>query len=128
MTQTQASVSSSKPASKPAPKAILTLTDKAAAQIQQLMKSREKPALGVRISLKTKGCSGMAYALAYVEEATPGDEYIQEKGVSVYIDPAAVLFLIGSQMDFDDNPITPGFTFTNPNEKGRCGCGQSFHV
>lgn len=96
--------------------------------MKELMHERGKPSLGVRVSLKTKGCSGMAYALAYVDEPTPGDEKIVEDGVTVYVDPAAVLFLIGSQMDYNDDPITPGFVFTNPNEKGRCGCGQSFHV
>ena len=113
----------------PAPaKAILSLASGAIARMKELMHERGKPSLGVRVSLKTKGCSGMAYALAYVDEPTPGDEKIVEDGVTVYVDPAAVLFLIGSQMDYNDDPITPGFVFTNPNEKGRCGCGQSFHV
>lgn len=109
-------------------KSILSLTDKAASHIREILSRRSKPAIGVRISLKTKGCSGMAYALTYVEEKPPQDEIVQEKGVTLCVDPAAVLFLIGSQMDYEDDPIAPGFLFRNPNEKGRCGCGQSFHV
>lgn len=107
---------------------ILAVTDKAATHIKQLMRQREKAALGVRVTLKTKGCSGMAYALEYVDEVASKDECIQDKGVTLYIDPAAVLFLVGTEMDFDDNVLEPGFVFKNPNEKGRCGCGQSFHV
>jgi iron-sulfur cluster assembly protein len=110
------------------PKAILTLTEAAASHIQDLMAQRQKPTAGVRISLKTKGCTGMAYALTYVDEPMTADEVIQSQGVTVYVDPHAVLFLIGSEMDYRDDPIAPGFVFHNPNEKGRCGCGQSFHV
>ena len=108
--------------------AVLTITDAAAAHISHLLQERDKPAKGVRISLKTKGCSGMAYALEYVDTITAGDEHVHDKGVDVYIDPQAVLFLIGTHMDFENDPLQPGFKFINPNEKGRCGCGQSFHV
>ena len=108
--------------------AVLSVTDAAATHIRALLKARKKPAKGVRISLKTKGCSGMAYALEYVDAVVPGDEHVCDKGVDVYIDPSAVLFLIGTNMDFEDDPLEPGFKFINPNEKGRCGCGQSFHV
>ena len=108
--------------------AILTITAKAATHIQRLMNERNKPALGVRVSLKTKGCSGMAYHLEYVDEIKPGDECLKQEGVTVFIDPGAVLFLIGTQMDFDEDPLTPGFKFMNPNQKGGCGCGKSFHV
>ena len=70
----------------------------------------------------------MAYSLCYIDEAIAGDEHIQAQGINFYIDPQAVLFLIGTTMDFDDNQLNPGFIFQNPQEKGRCGCGQSFHV
>jgi len=107
---------------------ILTLSEKAVVRIKELLAARAKPAKGVRIQLKTKGCSGMAYALSYVDEANPQDELIKDQGIQLYIDPAAVLFLIGTEMDFNTDPLQPGFVFNNPNEKGRCGCGQSFHV
>jgi iron-sulfur cluster assembly protein len=107
---------------------VLTITDAAANHIRALMQARATPAKGVRISLKTKGCSGMAYSLEYVDVVKSGDEHVCDKDVNVYIDPQAVLFLIGTHMDFDDDPLQPGFKFINPNEKGRCGCGQSFHV
>jgi iron-sulfur cluster assembly protein len=97
-------------------------------QIGVLLGQRAKPALGVRLSLRTKGCSGMAYALTYVDEVPPKDEVIEQGGVRLYVDPAAVLFVIGTEMDYNDDPIAPGFVFKNPNEKARCGCGQSFHV
>lgn len=123
----------SRPTLEPSPSrtpqpALLSLTEKAALQVKHLLGKREKPAAGVRIGLKTKGCSGMAYALNYVDTPIAGDEVIKAHDVTVFIDPAAVLFLIGSEMDYNDDPLTPGFVFANPNEKGRCGCGQSFHV
>lgn len=124
-----APTASSAPATSSAPAAaVLTLTEKAALRVKALLDKRGKPAAGVRIGLKTKGCSGMAYALNYVDTPVAGDECLSAHGVTVFIDPAAVLFLIGSEMDYNDDPITPGFVFNNPNEKGRCGCGQSFHV
>lgn len=107
---------------------ILSITDKAAHHIKDLMAKRQRKALGVRVTLKTKGCSGMAYALEYVDNVPEKDTCVQEKDICLYVDPAAVLFLVGTEMDFDDNPLQPGFVFNNPNEKGRCGCGQSFHV
>ena len=124
------STSSSPPPSAPLKEkpAILTLTPKAAVHIKRLLKERHKPSLGVRVSLKTKGCSGMAYHLEYVDAVKPGDEFVKDQDVTLFIDPAAVLFLIGTHMDFDDDPLAPGFKFINPNEKGQCGCGQSFHV
>lgn len=110
------------------PRSILSISARAAKCITTLTGKREKNPLGVRVSLKTKGCSGMAYALTYVDQVEPKDHCVQDKGVTVYVDPAAVLFLIGTEMDFNDDPLAPGFVFNNPNEKGRCGCGQSFHV
>ena len=82
----------------------------------------------LRVSLKTKGCSGMAYDLSWVEAAGPGDEVVSDKGVTVLVDRKATLFLIGTVMDYEVKAMSAGFTFTNPNEKGRCGCGESFHV
>jgi iron-sulfur cluster assembly protein len=107
---------------------LLTLTENAAAQVKSLLSQREKPALGVRVSLKTKGCSGLAYGMEYVDTARPEDESVSCFDVVVFIDPQATLFLVGTTMDYVDDPLAPGFQFINPNEKGRCGCGESFHV
>jgi len=82
----------------------------------------------LRIGVKTKGCSGMSYDMSWVDEAGPGDEVVTDKGLTVLVDRKASLFLIGTVMDYEVKALTSGFTFTNPNEKGRCGCGESFHV
>jgi iron-sulfur cluster assembly protein len=110
------------------PKALFTLTDAAVERVQQLMQEREKPAIGIRIGVRERGCSGKAYTLEYVDEANAFDEKVQEKGVTIFIDPKAVLFVIGTEMDFVTEKLQSGFVFRNPNEKGRCGCGESFHV
>ncbi|MGL4825715.1 MAG: HesB/IscA family protein [Alphaproteobacteria bacterium] len=112
-----------------ASKEILTVTPEALSRIQALLAARQKPALGVRLSVKTKGCSGLAYALEYVDEAREGDErVVVADNVHLYIDPGALLFLIGSEMDYQEDALKSGFLFRNPNEKGKCGCGESFHV
>ena len=108
--------------------ALFKITSAAADQVKRLLEAREKPALGVRIGLRTKGCSGLSYTLEYVDELNPLDEVVKEHDVTVFIDPKAVMFLIGTQMDFEEDELQSGFTFNNPNEKGRCGCGESFHV
>ena len=110
----------------PAP--LMTLTDAAAERIKQLMANRSKPAAGIRLGVRAKGCSGLSYTLEYAEEKGAQDEIVEDKGVTVFIDPKATLFVIGTQMDYVDDAIQSGFVFTNPNEKGRCGCGESFHV
>jgi iron-sulfur cluster assembly protein len=83
---------------------------------------------GLRVGISTRGCSGMSYVVEYAEEPRQFEEVIEEKGVRIFIDPAATMFLIGSQMDYQEDRFQSGFTFSNPNEKGRCGCGESFHV
>ncbi len=106
----------------------LDITLKAQEQIKKLLNSRAEPCLGIRILLKTKGCSGLSYALefALIKEAL--DEEISFDDFKVFIDPKAMMFIIGTQMDFIEETLQTGFTFKNPNEKGRCGCGKSFHV
>lgn len=106
----------------------LNVTDAAAARIQALLDSRGKPSAGVRIGVRTKGCSGLSYTLEFADEPGKYDEIVQQKGVTVLIDPKAVMFLIGTEMDFVEDKLESGFRFSNPNEKGRCGCGESFHV
>ncbi|HWT07522.1 MAG TPA: iron-sulfur cluster assembly accessory protein [Roseomonas sp.] len=106
---------------------LMTLTDGAADRLRALYAKGEHGRL-LRIAVKTKGCSGLSYDLSWTDAAAPSDEVITDKGVTVLIDRKATLFLIGTVMDYEVKAMTSGFTFTNPNEKGRCGCGESFHV
>ena len=97
---------------------MMTITDHAAERVKALLASRGKPSAGVRIGIRTKGCSGMSYTLEFADDKNEFDE----------VDPKATMFIIGTQMDFVEDKLESGFTFENPNEKGRCGCGESFHV
>jgi iron-sulfur cluster assembly protein len=124
-TQTATDKPKSEPKSRPAP---IKLTEAAVAQIKALLAQRGKESLGVRVGVRNAGCSGLAYTLEYVDEADPFDELVEEMGVTVLIDPKAIMFLLGTEMDYVEEKLKSGFTFTNPNEKGRCGCGESFHV
>ena len=108
--------------------AILSITDAAAERMKYLMEKRGKPSAGIRLGTATRGCSGLAYEVDYVDDPDPKDEVVQDKGITLYVDPASLMFLIGSEMDYREDMFASGFTFTNPNEKGRCGCGESFHV
>jgi iron-sulfur cluster assembly protein len=83
---------------------------------------------GLRIGIKSKGCSGLSYSVEYAKERSPGDEIIEDKGITIFVDPKATLFIIGSEMDYVEDKLQSGFVFRNPNEKGRCGCGESFHI
>lgn len=114
--------------SHPESKAIFTLTQAAADRIKFLMTQRTPAPLGIRVHVKQRGCSGNAYVLEYIDAQNPYDEVVHEKGVTVFIDPKALLYVIGTEMDYVDEKIQSGFVFRNPNEKGRCGCGESFHV
>ena len=106
---------------------VMTLTDTAADRLRGLYAKGQQGKL-LRIGVKAKGCSGLSYDLSWAGEAAPTDEVVTDKGVTVLIDRKATLFLIGTVMDYEVKAMTAGFTFTNPNEKGRCGCGESFHV
>ena len=106
---------------------LMTLTEAAAERLRRLYESGEQGKL-LRIGVKTKGCSGMSYDMSWTDAPGPGDEVVTAQGVSVLVDRRASLFLIGTVMDYETKALTSGFTFTNPNEKGRCGCGESFHV
>lgn len=105
----------------------ITITDKAAEQIKALLAKNEK-AVGIKLGTETHGCSGLGYKVDYVEEPDDGDEIVEHNGVKVFVDRKALLFLLGTEMDWEDSMFTTGFKFTNPNEKGRCGCGESFHI
>jgi iron-sulfur cluster assembly protein len=106
---------------------LMTLTDAAADRLRALYDKGYAGQL-LRISVNTKGCSGLSYDMSWVDAPGPGDEVITDKGVTVLVDRKASLFLIGTVMDYEVKNLSSGFTFTNPNEKGRCGCGESFHV
>ena len=107
---------------------IIKLSDKAAQRIKQIMSSAEKNAIGVRVSVKSGGCAGMSYVMEYSKEINPNDEVIEDKGVKVFIDAAAVIYLLGTEMDFKKEEFSSSFVFNNPNETERCGCGESFKV
>ena len=107
---------------------IVTLTDAAAAQAKKLMGRAEDNVIGLRVGIKTAGCSGLQYHVEYATDQKPFEDRIQDKGVTILIDPAAVMFLIGSEMDWTEDKFASSFTFSNPNETARCGCGESFTV
>jgi iron-sulfur cluster assembly protein len=104
---------------------VLSLTERAADRVRELVDGNEKALVGVRVGVRNGGCAGMAYTLDPVETPNPGDDVVSEHGVSVYVDPKAVLFLLGSTMDFEATKLRTGFTFKNPNEVSACGCGES---
>ncbi len=106
---------------------LMTLTDAAVDRLRRLYASAEHGKL-LRISVGTKGCSGMSYEMGWVEEPSAADEIVKSHDLTVLVDRKATLFLIGTVMDYREDKLTSGFTFENPNEKGRCGCGESFHV
>ena len=112
---------------RPRPQAI-KLTEAAAVRVQELLDKRGKPSLGIRIGVRSKGCSGLSYTLEYADQRDPMDELVEQHGVTILIDPKATLFILGTEMDYVEEKLQSGFVFRNPNEKGRCGCGESFHV
>ncbi len=105
---------------------LLTMSDRAAARLSALYEHGDGRLL--RISVNTKGCSGLAYDMSWVAEPGPGDEVVRDHELTLLVDRKASLFLIGTVMDYEQQALSAGFTFTNPNERGRCGCGESFHV
>jgi iron-sulfur cluster assembly protein len=106
----------------------LTITDAAADRVKALLDKRGKPSAGIRIGVRSKGCSGLSYTLEYADEISEFDETVEHNGITVLIDPKATMFILGTEMDFVEDKMQSGFVFRNPNEKGRCGCGESFHV
>lgn len=106
----------------------LIITDNAAERIKLLLKQRDKPSVGIRVLIETKGCSGMKYKIEYADAINKFDAIVNQKQVQVLIDPKAMLFILGSEMDYMEEELSSGFVFRNPNEKGKCGCGESFHV
>ena len=106
---------------------LMTLSDAAAERLRRLYASGQEGKL-LRISVSTKGCSGLSYDMTWTDAPGPGDEVVKARDLTVLVDRKASLFLIGTVMDYETKALSAGFTFNNPNEKGRCGCGESFHV
>jgi iron-sulfur cluster assembly protein len=106
---------------------LMSLSDAAAERLRRLYASGENGKL-LRVSVNTKGCSGLAYDMSWADEPGPADEVVKDKDLTILVDRKASLFLIGTTMDYEVKALESGFTFINPNEKGRCGCGESFHV
>lgn len=111
-----------------AKKALFTVTPRALKQVQTLLAQRGKPSLGIRIGVRSRGCSGLSYTLEFCDEIQSQDEVVDVEDLKIFIDPKAVMFVVGTEMDFVEEKMQSGFVFQNPNEKGRCGCGESFHV
>jgi iron-sulfur cluster assembly protein len=107
---------------------VMTLSDAAANRVKDIIAKSEKPILGVRVGVKNGGCAGMSYTMEYAEAANPLDEVIEDKGVKVLIDPKAVLFLLGTEMDFQTTKLASQFVFNNPNQTSACGCGESVAI
>ena len=104
---------------------VISVTERAAGRVRELIDGNDKALVGVRVGVKNAGCAGMAYTLDPVEMPNPADDVVSEHGVNVYVDPKAVLFLLGATMDFEATKLRTGFTFKNPNEVSACGCGES---
>ena len=107
---------------------MITLTDAAVDRVKTLIDNSDEPVLGLRVGISTKGCSGMSYVFEYAKEKQPYEEEIDTKGAKVFIDPMATMYLAGAEMDYVEDKMKSGFVFSNPNEKSRCGCGESFNV
>ena len=109
-------------------KQIITLSENAALRIKEIMSKAESNTVGVRVGVKSGGCAGMSYIMEYTKEPSPKDEIIEDKGVKLFIDPGAIIYLLGTEMDYKKGEFSSSFVFKNPNETERCGCGESFKV
>jgi len=109
-------------------KQVISLSDNAAARIKEIMSKAEKGLVGLRVGVKSGGCAGMSYIMEYTKEVKPNDEVIEDKGVKLFVDPGAIMYLLGTEMDYKKEQFSSSFIFKNPNETERCGCGESFKV
>ena len=107
---------------------VMTLTDAAAERVRQIMAKADKPVVGLRVGVKNGGCAGMEYTMEWAEDQKPFDEVVEDKGVKVLIDPKAIMFLLGTEMDFQTSALKSGFVFNNPNQTSACGCGESVQI
>ena len=109
-------------------KQVITLSDRAANRVKEIIAQAKEPIVGVRIGVATGGCAGMSYVMEYAKEVKQNEEIIEDKGVKVLIDPKAIMYLLGTEMDYKKEKFSSQFVFKNPNETERCGCGESFKV
>lgn len=107
---------------------IMSLSDAAAERIREIIEDSDKPVIGLRVGIKNAGCAGVAYTMDYVAEPVKGDDHVNDKGVDVWVDPKASMYLLGTIMDFEQSRMSSGFTFKNPNQTGACGCGESVQL
>ncbi len=112
---------------RPRPK-VVTLTDRAAERVREILAGADKPCAGLRVGVKNGGCAGQEYILTYAETAGPLDEIVEDKGVTIFVEPKSVLFLIGSEIDYEVSKLASKFVFRNPNETDACGCGESVTI
>ena len=109
-------------------KQIITLSDSAANRIKEIMAKNQSNSVGVKVGVKSGGCAGMTYIMEYAKEINPNDEVIEDKGVKVFVDPGAIMYLLGTEMDYKKGEFSSTFVFKNPNETEKCGCGESFKI
>ncbi len=109
-------------------KQVITLSNSAAYRVKEIIASAKEPIIGVRIGVESGGCAGMSYVMEYAKKVNPNDEIIEAKGVKVLIDPKAIMYLLGTEMDYKRGELSSTFVFKNPNETERCGCGESFKI
>ena len=109
-------------------KKIIKLSDNAANRIKEIMSNSNNNSLGVRIAVKTGGCAGLSYVMEYTNKINPNDEIVEDKGVKLFVDSAAIMYLLGTEMDYKIEEFSSSFVFKNPNETERCGCGESFKI
>ena len=109
-------------------KSVIKLSNNAADRIKQIMSTADKATIGVRVGVKSGSCAGLSYVMEYAKEIKPNEEVIEEKGVKVLIDPKAIMYLLGTEMDYKKEQFSSQFVFKNPNETERCGCGESFKI
>ncbi|KQO53557.1 MULTISPECIES: iron-sulfur cluster assembly accessory protein [unclassified Methylobacterium] len=107
---------------------VLSLTDAAADRIKAIIADADKPIAGLRVGVKNGGCAGMSYTMEYAEGRNPGEDMVEDRGVTVFVDPKAVLFLLGTEMDFKTTKLSSQFVFNNPNQTSSCGCGESVAI
>ena len=109
-------------------KQVITLSDRAADRVKEIMAQAKETIVGVRVGVASGGCAGMSYVMEYAKKTNPNDEIIEYKGVKLLIDPKAIMYLLGTEMDYKKEELSSTFVFKNPNETERCGCGESFKI
>jgi iron-sulfur cluster assembly protein len=124
---TELSINPPPRARRPRPK-VVSLTEGAAERVREIMGKADKPYIGLRVGVKNGGCAGQEYVLEYAEAANPLDELVEDKGVTILVEPKAVLFLIGTEIDYEVSKLSAKFVFKNPNETDACGCGESVTI